>query len=300
MSRVVAVGRFDGVHCGHQHLLREAHRCAEGLPVVAYTFPPRGPSLLTLRAKEHLLRRYADEVVVRPWESIQGLSPEAFLREELVEGLRAAVVVVGPDHRFGRERTGSLDTLYRFGPSHGVAVHAVDPLERGGQIVSAGRIRDLIAQGDVDEAALLLGRPAWVAGTPTPGVKLARRLGYPTVNLNLYPELVLPLAGVYVAWVQWNSGEGKALFYIGDRPTFPELPPSAEVHLLVSPDGAVQGPVEVHLVGFIRPDLRFSGQEALVQQIGRDRALGEGMLEGTPSPSRLLGQEELHSPGAGP
>lgn len=293
MSRLVVVGRFDGVHRGHQHLLEEARRRARGLPVAAYTFPPRGPSLLTLGPKERLLRTYADEVIVVPWAHVQGLSPEAFARDELVGRIGATSVVVGPDHRFGRGRTGSVATLQRLAPSLGLSIHTVEPLRLAGDVVSAARIRALIGRGDVEQATSLLGRPAWLAGTPIPGAKLARKLGYPTVNLDLAPELVRPRPGVYAAWAHWSDGEEKSLFYIGDRPTFPDLPPSAELHLLAPPAGEVDGPVEVHLVKFIRSDQRFADERTLSEQIGRDWAQGEELLKGTLAPPRLLDKSEL-------
>ncbi len=300
MSRVVAVGRFDGVHRGHQFLLREARCRAAGGGVVAYTFPPRGPSLLTREAKERLLRGYADEVLVVPWESVQGMEAEDFVREELVGRCGAEAIVVGPDHRFGKGRVGDVETLRRLAPSLGFEVHVVDPLHMGGDAVSAARIRDLIASGRVEEAASLLDRPAWEVGRPTPGAGLARKLGFPTVNLVLAPELVRPRPGVYAAWAQWHVGEGKALFYIGDRPTFPELPPSVEVHLFVSPSGQVEGPVEVHLIGFIRSDQRFPGERALAAQVSRDREQAEEILLRAPVPVRLLPEGELRTRGGVP
>lgn len=299
-SRVVAVGRFDGVHRGHQHLLAEARHLGQGLPVVAYTFPLRGPSLLTLAAKARLLQDHADEVLVVPWDHVLDMSAEAFVRDELVGLLGAAAVVAGPGHRFGRDRTGDLAALRRLARPHLLAVHGVEPLRVAGDVVSARRIRDLVAAGAVDQAAALLGRSAWLAGAPTPGLKLARRLGYPTVNLDLAPELVRPRPGVYAAWAQWAGGEGKALFYIGDRPTFPGLPPSAEVHLFRPPGGAVEGPVEVHLARFIRPDQRFPSEGALMEQIAQDRKKGGKALAGTDPPRRLLHGEELRTPGGGP
>lgn len=298
MPRVVAVGRFDGVHLGHRYLFAEARRIGGG-PVVAYTFPPRGPSLLTLAAKTRLLRQLADEVVVAPWEEIEGLDPETFLRQELRARVGADAVVVGPDHRFGRGREGNLATLERLAPELGLSVHAVPPLEVEGAPVSSGRIRDLVQAGEVAGAARLLGRPPWLAGTPVRGAGLARTLGYPTVNLDLLPELVRPRPGVYAAWAHWPGGEGPCLFYLGSRPTFPDLPPSAEVHLLTPPAGEVAGPVEVHLLAFLRPDTWFPSPQALQAQIAADRARAEVALQGILPPGRLLG-ETLAGPGGVP
>jgi len=166
-------------------------------------------------------------------------------------------------------------------------------------VVRGALIRDLIAAGDVTEAASFLSRPVWVVGAPTPGARIARRLGYPTVNLDLAPELVRPRAGVYAAWVQWRDGEGRALFYIGARPTFPDLPPSAEIHLLAPPPGEVEGPVEVHLMRFLRPDKRFADERALSEQIARDREEGAAVLGETAPPARLL-PAGLRGPGGAP
>lgn len=293
MARVVVVGRFDGVHTGHQHLLREARRA--GSTVVAYTFPPRGPSLLTLEAKVNLLRNHADQVEVVPWERVETLTPEAFVREELVGRLGATAVAVGPDHRFGKDRTGDVATLKHLGHLLGLAVHVVPPLCLDGGAVSSGRIRDLLGAGEVAGAARLLGRPPWISGQPIPGAHLAHQLGYPTVNLRLAPELVRPRLGVYAAWAHYSDGEGPALFYVGNRPTFPSLPPSAEVHLLTPPQGEVRGPVEVHLLSFIRPDERFPTPQALALQISNDIAWAQRIVGRSAGPKRLLPGKELRS-----
>ncbi len=268
----VAVGRFDGVHLGHQHLLAHARAVAQklGLKLVAYTFPPRGPSLLTLPAKERLLRALVDEVVVADWPGIQGLSAEEFVRTELVERLGARAVVVGPNHRFGRGREGDVALLQQLGCALGFQVQVVATLEHNGQTVSAGWIRQLVQEGQVREARALLGRPPWLAGQPVRGLGLARQLGFPTVNLELFPELLRPREGVYAAWALWPHHAEGALFYLGQRPTM-GLAASAEVHLLTPPAGEVHGPVEVYLLAFLRPDERFSSVQALVRAIEGDK-----------------------------
>lgn len=279
-GRLVAVGRFDGVHRGHQHLLKEGRTLARvhGLRLTAYTFPPRGPSLLTQQAKERVLAHLVDEVLTVPWEQVQDMSPEQFVGEELVGRLQARGVLVGPDHRFGRGRAGDIVLLKRLSFELDLGVYVADPLRLHGHVVSANRIRKLLRDGDVTGAEELLGRAPWLSGMPVSGAGLARTLGYPTVNLELFPELLRPKEGVYAAWAHWPGGEGGALFYIGRRPTFAHLPPSAELHLLSPPRGEVPGPVEVHLLHFLRADEKFPDAEALARAIEGDRKKAEELL----------------------
>jgi riboflavin kinase/FMN adenylyltransferase len=288
--RVVAVGRFDGVHRGHQHLLSVGRRIAEreGLRLCAYTFPPRGEVLLPLAAKERLLRGLCDEVVVRPWEEIEHLSPRDFVYKELVEGLSVSWVVLGPDHRFGHGAAGDVGLLRELGEVYGFSVRVVEPLVSGGRPVSSRRIRALVREGRVEEAGELLGRPHVLFGERVPGMGLARKLGFPTVNLKLLPEIVRPRAGVYTAWAHWREGSGRAVFYYGPRSTFPSLPPTAELHLLSSPRAEPRGMLEVALIGFIRPAAAFPSARELSRAIAADVARARELLEGTSPPAPVL------------
>lgn len=288
--RLVAVGRFDGVHLGHRHLLSEARRLAQerNLRLTAYTFPPRGPALLPLPAKRRLLADLCDEVIVRPWEEIQELSAEEFVREELVGRLGARGVVLGPDHRFGRGAAGDVELLRSLGQRLGFTVHVVEPLLALGDVISSRRIRRLVEEGEVEQAARLLGRPHALFGDRERGAGLAKELGFPTVNLRPWPGLVKPRAGVYVAWAHWRGGGGGGLFYIGERPTFPELPPSAELHLLSPPTPEPEGALEVALLKYVRGDMRFADHRDLMAQIERDRATAEVVLRNSSPPSSIL------------
>lgn len=285
--RVIAVGRFDGVHLGHRHLLGQARAWAHarGCSLLAYTFPPEPPALLPLPAKVRLLGEEADEVEVVPWERVRDLGAEEFLREEIQGRLKGCALVMGPDHRFGRGREAGPAQARELGEKLGLAVVVVEALQVDGRVVSARRIRELIGQGEVDEAARLLGRPPTLWGRVVPGVGLARRLGFPTLNLALDPLLVRPADGVYLAWSFWPGGGAPGLFYHGKRPTFPGLPPSAEVHLF-SPPPPDLAEVEVHLLARLRPDQVFPSPEALARQIERDVAQARALLadRGPPRP----------------
>lgn len=287
--RVVAVGRFDGVHLGHRHLLAQARALAQARrgSLLAYTFPPEPPALLPLAAKVRLLAALADEVEVVPWERVRDLGAEEFLREEIGGRLGGRALVMGPDHRFGRGREAGPEQARALGERLGLEVLVVEPLRLEGEVVSARRIRELLARGEVERAARLLGRPPALLGRVVPGAGLARRLGFPTLNLALDPVLLRPADGVYLAWAFWPGGGGPGLFYQGKRPTFPGLPPSAEVHLFAPPPAGV-AEVEVHLLAFLRPDQAFPTPEALAQQIARDAARAQALLAEVEPPRSLL------------
>ena len=288
--RVIVVGRFDGVHRGHQALLSQGRELArkEGLSLCAYTFPPKGEALLPLPAKLRLLEELCDEVIVRPWERVEGLSPEEFVRAELVEGLAASWLVCGPNHRFGKGAAGDVALLQALAGRYGLSVQVVQPLTAGGELISSRRIRGLVREGRVGEAAALLGRPHVLFGRRIPGAGLGSGLGFPTVNLSPWPGLVAPRPGVYAAWAQWEAGGGPALFYRGSRPTFPHLPPSWELHFLSPPQPEPQGELEVALLSFIRPEARFASPQELTAAMEEDLAQARRLLSHISPPPRLV------------
>ena len=288
MARIIAVGKFDGVHLGHRVLLKEGKAWAreKGVRFTVFTFPLKNEALLPLSARVKLLEGYADEVLVSDLARLRGLSAREFL--ELLRrdyGLRG--LIMGPGHRFGKGREGTPDYARAWGERAGVEVRVLRPFLCQGKPVSARHIRDHLRRGEVREARLLLGRYPVLLGGRTPGAGLGRALGYPTVNLELPPEQLRPRRGVYLAWAFWAGGGGPGLFYLGDRPTFPQLPPAAEVHLFEAPRPEPGGTVEVHLMEFLREDRRFPTEEALVEQIGRDVARGRELLGTLPAPEPL-------------
>ncbi len=288
--RVVAVGRFDGVHRGHQALLARGRELAQAshAQLAAYTFPSTAPCLLTTEAKRRVLAHHVDEVIVSPWDAVRDISPGDFLKLELVERLHARTVVMGTDHRFGRNRQGDVHYARALASQLNIEVEVVPSLHMKGSPISARWIRQCLQRGEVVEATALLSRPPALLGTPVSGTGLARKLGHPTVNLELDRKLLRPARGVYAAWVHHPSGNAPSLFYIGDRPTFPGLSPSAEVHLLEAPSSALRPPIEVHLIAFLREDRTFSDVDALTAQIGHDHDAAREILGKTPLPQPVL------------
>ena len=280
---VVALGNFDGVHLGHRTVLRRAAEEArerDGL-VVAATFWPhprsvigRGepPGLLTtLEARrEELLRSGADEVRVIPFDqALSKKSPREFVEDVLIGDLRAASVVVGENFRFGYKASGDVGDLVRIMREHGGDALAVEVRGDGAEI-SSTRIRELLARGEVAEAAELLGRPYAVRGEVAVGDRRGRTIGFPTANVVPDPAVVVPETGVYACLVRVGDDVHAACTNVGVAPTFGREESKIEAHLLDFEGDLYGRIVEVRFLQRIRGERKFSGIEELKEQIGRD------------------------------
>jgi riboflavin kinase/FMN adenylyltransferase len=281
----VAVGNFDGVHRGHQALVAEARVQAAGGPVVVLTFDPhpsrvvdpaRAPAtLMTLEQKaEALAALGVDHVaVLRFTPARAAASPEAFAQEVLRDALAAAVVVVGGNFRFGRDRTGDVTTLQRLGASLGFRVATVPPVLHAGTPISSSRIREALARGEVEEAGALLGRPYAVEGPVVRGDGRGRTIGIPTANVASVNE-ILPRPGVYAGWLR-ERGDGvrrAAAVNVGRRPTFGGTTVTVEAHVLDFEGDLYGRDVRVEFTDRLREEQAFPGPEALVARIREDVA----------------------------
>jgi riboflavin kinase / FMN adenylyltransferase len=284
---VVALGNFDGVHLGHQAVLRRA--VEEGrrrsMKVVAATFHPHPrsvvgvgepPRLLTpLALRSDVLLRYgADDVVVIPFDlKLSRKSPEQFVRDVLVGEIGASVVVVGENFRFGHRAAGDfrdLERLMREVGGTGIAV-GVRGAGMEGEI-SSTRIRTLISEGEVAEAAGLLGRPYLLRGEVVLGDQRGRLIGFPTANVMPDPSAVIPARGVYAGFVHVGDQRYAACTNVGVAPTFDRAESRVEAHLMDF-DGDLYGRVvDVSFAKRIREERRFSGIDELTAQIRRDVA----------------------------
>lgn len=282
---VVALGNFDGVHFGHQAVLRRAVEEARKREtrVVAATFDPHPRSVLVPGARvgllttvelrrEALLRYGADEArVIRFDLALSKKSPREFVEEVLVGEIGAGVVVVGENFRFGHKAAGDVEDLASLMRERGGEAHAV-PIksEDGGSAISSTRIRELLAAGDVREAGMLLGRPYVIRGLVTKGDQRGRSIGYPTANVVPDPVQIVPARGVYAGHVKVEDQWHPACTNVGLAPTFGRNAEKVEAHILDF-DGDLYGRVlDVSFVERIRAEKRFSGVEELVEQIGRD------------------------------
>ena len=299
----VTVGSFDGVHLGHQAVLREIDRRARaaGRSSVLVTFDPHplevvnpeaAPPLLTTGPErlEILALSPLDYVVLLRFDRhLAGLTPEGFVREVLLDRCGVRELVIGHDHGFGRGRSGDVETLRRLGAVHGFEVDVVDPVDFAGQHVSSSRIRRAVAGGDLASAGAMLGRPYGVVGRVGEGERRGRLLGVPTINLaELSPRKLLPPDGVYAVRVEWRGGSAGGMMNQGPRPTFQDGRRVLEAHLFGF-DGDLYGEwVRIEWVKRLRDVERFDSVEHLKQQLQHDRMRAEAALAEAPThPSRV-------------
>jgi len=287
---VAALGMFDGVHVGHQRLIRTATRLATAArgTSVAITFDPdprrvldpdHAPAaLMSLAERIERLRELGLDAVwiIRFTPQFSRLPPELFVRRVLVERLRARTVVVGSSFMFGWRREGDLNLLKTLGVEHGFRVVAVAAVRQGGEIVSSSRIRGLIREGRLMQARRLLGRPHVLAGRVLHGVGRGRGLGYPTANVRLDGQL-MPPRGVYSVWCEIDGRRWPGVMNLGRRPTFGDGPLTCEVHVLGFEGNLYGHHVQLGLLQRLRDERRFDSARALSRQIARDAARAESV-----------------------
>ncbi len=283
-SPVAAIGIFDGVHRGHQAILKKAARRAsflKGTPA-AITFFPHPltvlapalvPSLLlSLEQRLKAFQRCGIRVaLVIPFtKAFSRLSPQDFVEQILVERLKVREVVVGHDFGFGKGRLGTVDTLRALGGQFGFKVHVVAPIRVGGERISSRRIRDLIREGKLSKASQLLGRPVTAVGRVVRGTRRGKNLGFPTANLKVEAG-VLPSVGVYAVRGQVNGRRYTGMANVGFRPTFEgpssHASPLLEVHLFGVTRSLYGQHLEVAFLKRLRSERRFPSAWALTRQL---------------------------------
>ncbi len=297
--RAVALGTFDGVHLGHRAVVAAACAAAVRLDAIACaaTFHPRPITILQpgtpaatlagVTQRVRLLEQAGaeDVVLVRFTPALASLNATAFVDEILVERLGAVAVVVGADFRFGRDREGSVETLRTLCSQRGIEVEAVTLLDRDGQKISSSRIRHCLREGNVEEAATLLGRLPSIEGTVIHGDKRGREIGFPTANISAVPGQQLPGEGVYAGWGVFAPGEQRmqAAISVGTNPHFGDVGGlRVEVHLIDYLGGELYGQtMRVEFAARLRGQATYDDFQALVAQIAKDVADTRQLLKTT-------------------
>ena len=281
----VTIGKFDGIHLGHQQLLSELIDLAdnEGLAPVVLSFathphtvlnPANVPlPLIGQRQKEFLLDQSGVEAMLSvPFdEAFASLTPEEFVEKYLVDGLKASWVLVGEGFRFGHGGVGNIDSLRELGAKFGFRVRQVSPVVFDGHVVSTTRIRALLDSGDVTGAAGLLGRPHTTTGMIEHGLKIGRQIGFPTANMSRDAEGYLPLDAVYAGWLYVGEERYPTALSVGINETFQAVPRLVEAHVIDRKDLDLYDKiVTLEYVAFVRHAAKFDGLESLVAAIDDD------------------------------
>jgi riboflavin kinase/FMN adenylyltransferase len=280
---VIAVGTFDGLHAGHRRILesvRNRARAARQLATVV-TFDPHPMRLLLPNRAPFLIQTMAQRLagfeelgldaalVLRFDHTLSLVSAEEFIERFLVHGLHASAILVGENFRFGHRGAGDVRLLGEFGKRYGFDVQLIPPVQVAGKIVSSTAIRGEVASGNVAAAIPLLGRPFSLTGEIRSGEGRGRTILFPTLNLAPEQEL-LPKLGVYATETVLNGATYSSVTNVGTRPTFDGTDVRVESHLFGFDEIVLGGRMELRFLQRIRDEQKFSGVDALREQIAAD------------------------------
>lgn len=281
----VAIGTFDGVHVGHQALLRTAVEDARFFvrPALVFTFdrhpqellaPDHAPAYLTTPEQRNRLISDAGIdglVIARFDETLSQLSPDDFVQQILKEKLGAETIVVGDNFGFGKARAGNVDYLKEAQSRFIFTLQALEPVMIDGAPASSTRIRELLRIGEIRNAERILGHSYLLAGTVVKGQQLGRQLGFPTANLALTVRQVVPPDGIYAVIATLDDGRSfGGACSIGNRPTVPGAGRSIETFLFDFDEDIYGRGMELRFVRHLRPEWKFDSLDALIAQIARD------------------------------
>ncbi len=281
----LTIGAFDGVHTGHRRIIEDmaAGAHAEGVPAVALTFHPHPAVVLSGKRDAFYLcsaqeradllgKAGADVVITHPFTEQTARQPAKDFLQLLKAHLGFTHLWVGHDFAMGHNREGDIPALTRLGKAMDYRVHVVEPYALDGKVVSSTLIRQLLSEGDVAEAAKLLGRRYRLTGEVERGDGRGRTIGIPTANLAVHKERVVPGSGVYVCEAEVDGRAWHAVTNVGVRPTFENqgATPRVEAHILDFDEDIYGKRLGLKFLARLRGEQRFSGVDALVAQIQKD------------------------------
>jgi len=291
---VVTSGTFDGVHLGHQKIIqriREIARSIEG-ETVLITFWPHPRLVLyptehhlrllsTFEEKANLLRQFGiDHLITIPFtQEFSQMTSEEFIRKVLVEKIHTRKLVIGYDHRFGKNREGSFEYLQENGQQFGFELEEISRQDVDEIGVSSTKIRKALESGDIKTATNYLGRPYELNGLVVKGQQIGRSIGFPTANIHIPNDYkLIPHDGVYAVEVKVEGTLYKAMLNIGNRPTVDGTRKTVEAHLFDFQGDLYNKLVTVYFKEFIREEKKFESLEALKNQLVQDQKLAKTLL----------------------
>jgi riboflavin kinase/FMN adenylyltransferase len=290
----LTIGSFDGVHLGHQDLLERMVKRARqaDLPVVVLSFFPHPSVVLRKRTPAFYITTPDEKAALLEKEGVDFVITQAFdlelskveagdFLDRLAVQLGFENLWAGEDFALGHQRRGNRHFLEQESRARNFSYHLVPPMIVGGEVVSSTRVREALRSGDVARAATYLGRSFELVGNVQKGAGRGKGLGIPTANLAIWEERAYPAVGVYACMVEFDGGRNKAVANIGFRPTFDDelQMPVIEAHILDYQGELYGKELKLEFVDRLRDEMRFSGPEALLEQIERDILRARSLLE---------------------
>ena len=292
-NSVITLGNFDGIHLGHQELIRMVIRRARetGGTSLVVTFRPHPLKILAPEKCPPLISIYeekirliealgVDALVKIPFTmDFAAMSPEAFVKDILCDLLGAKEIFVGFNYRFGKGRAGNIEMLRELGTRHGFTVREVEQVSLRGEVISSTAIRQLLKDGEVEHAARLLGRVYAVTGIVVKGDGRGRGLGFPTANIAA-KHAIIPSDGVYAVQLHVRDHFYDGIANIGLRPTFNKKTRTIEVHVFDFDEDLYGEDISLYFIRKIREEKKFRGPDELIRQITKDIAAAREILAG--------------------
>lgn len=286
-NAVVTIGTFDGVHLGHRKIISRIKELAEasGGETVILTFFPHPRMILhpedeniklitTINEKAALLEQIGvDHLIITPFSrDFSNQSAEDYIRDVLVNKIGTKTIVIGYDHRFGKDRRGGLNDLLDLSTVYGYEVIEIPEQDINDVAVSSTRIREALLVADIELANQFLGYPFFITGKVIRGDQIGRQIGYPTANIHVEEKYkLIPADGIFAVKVQHNGSEYKGMAYIGSRPTINGMTRNIEVNLFDFDKEIYNETIRMEFLHFVRGDVKFNGLDELKAQIAKDK-----------------------------
>jgi riboflavin kinase/FMN adenylyltransferase len=293
---VVTIGTFDGVHLGHQKILKRLRALADQSQgeTVLITFWPHPRMVLrpdshnirllsTFEEKKRLLQGFGvDHLVSIPFtQAFSETSSEEFIHHILIEKIQTKILVIGYDHKFGKSREGGFEHLHANQEKYGFELEEIPREDIDSIGISSTKIRQALDMGDIVSANNFLGRPYSLTGRVIHGREIGRSIGFPTANIDIEdPNKLIPNDGAYIVKVSVDGSSFNGMLNIGHRPTLSGLNKTIEVHLFDFDRDIYEQEIDIFFLDFLRPEIKFSGLTELTEQLNRDRSNAKGYFEG--------------------
>ncbi|MDO4781798.1 MAG: bifunctional riboflavin kinase/FAD synthetase [Capnocytophaga felis] len=291
---VITIGTFDGVHLGHRKIIKKLVETAKNQNLLAtiFTFFPHPRMVVhqdselklihTLDEKKHVLKSLGiNQLVVCPFDdSFSKMSAETFVEDLLVKRLKAKKVIIGYDHRFGRNRTADINDMRKFGEKYGFEVEEIPAQEVNEVSVSSTKIRKAISEGDIKTAWEYLGVPFCINGKVIHGLKIGRTISYPTANIQVKESYkLIPKDGIYLVYSFFNGKKTYGMMSIGKNPTIEGKGATIEVHYFDFDEDIYGNDVTIYFLERLRNEQKFESVEKLKEQLQIDEATSRKLIK---------------------